>query len=62
MKKNINASGVAVISDTPDIANAESSLKMVCVANLTASRISLKNVLKSFFQDAPQMGFRKCRS
>ncbi len=49
--KNINASGVAVVSDTPDIANARIEFENGCVANLTASRISLKNMRKSrFFQ------------
>lgn len=49
--KHISASGVAVISDTPDIANARLEFKNGCVANLTASRISLKNMRKSrFFQ------------
>lgn len=45
------ASGVAVVSDTPDIANARIRFVNGCVANLTASRISLKNMRKSrFFQ------------
>ena len=49
--KNISASGVSVISDTPDIANARIEFENGCVANLTASRISLKNMRKSrFFQ------------
>ncbi len=49
--KKINASGVAVVSDTPDIANARIEFDNGCVANLTASRISLKNMRKSrFFQ------------
>jgi predicted dehydrogenase len=49
--KSINASGVAVVSDTPDIANARIEFDNGCVANLTASRISLKNMRKSrFFQ------------
>jgi predicted dehydrogenase len=48
---NVDASGVSVLSDTPDIANARISFKNGCVANLTASRISLKNMRKSrFFQ------------
>lgn len=47
----INASGVSVISRSPDIANARIEFKNGCVANLTASRISLKNMRKSrFFQ------------
>ncbi len=49
--KRINASGVSVISNSPDIANARIEFKNGCVANLTASRISLKNMRKSrFFQ------------
>ncbi|NMH29106.1 Gfo/Idh/MocA family protein [Flavobacterium silvaticum] len=49
--KAIHASGVSVISDTPDIANARIEFENGCVANLTASRISLKNMRKSrFFQ------------
>jgi|TARA_Y100000385_G_scaffold215340_1_gene224060 predicted dehydrogenase len=49
--RNINASGVSVISETPDIANARIEFENGCVANLTASRISLKNMRKSrFFQ------------
>lgn len=49
--KSINASGVSVISDTPDIANARIEFENGCVANLTSSRISLKNMRKTrFFQ------------
>lgn len=49
--KNVSASGVAVVSDTPDICNARIEFDNGCVANLTASRISLKNMRKSrFFQ------------
>jgi predicted dehydrogenase len=49
--KLISASGVAVISDTPDIANARLEFENGCVANLTASRISLKKMRKArFFQ------------
>jgi predicted dehydrogenase len=49
--KRTSASGVAVISDTPDICNARIEFDNGCVANLTASRISLKNMRKSrFFQ------------
>ena len=47
----ISASGVAVVSETPDITNARIEFDNGCVANLTASRISLKNMRKSrFFQ------------
>ena len=49
--KNIHANGVAVLSDTSDIANARIEFLNGCVANLTASRMSLKNMRKSrFFQ------------
>ena len=49
--KSVSASGVSVISDTPDIANARIEFENGCVANLTASRISLKNMRKTrFFQ------------
>ncbi|MGG7035174.1 MAG: Gfo/Idh/MocA family protein [Flavobacterium sp.] len=49
--KSVNASGVAVISETPDISNARIEFENGCVANLTSSRISLKNMRKSrFFQ------------
>ena len=49
--QSIQASGVSVISETPDIANARIEFENGCVANLTASRISLKNMRKSrFFQ------------
>ncbi|MDP3463945.1 MAG: Gfo/Idh/MocA family oxidoreductase [Bacteroidales bacterium] len=49
--RKISASGVAIVSDTPDITNARIEFDNGCVANLTASRISLKNMRKSrFFQ------------
>jgi predicted dehydrogenase len=49
--KKISTSGVAVVSDTPDIANARIEFDNGCVANLTASRISIKNMRKTrFFQ------------
>jgi predicted dehydrogenase len=49
--KSVHANGVAIISDTPDIANARIEFENGCVANLTASRISMKNMRKSrFFQ------------
>jgi predicted dehydrogenase len=50
--RKINASGVAVVSDTPDIANARLEFDSGCVANLTASRISMKKMRKTrFFQE-----------
>ncbi len=49
--RKISASGVSVVSDSNDIANARIEFENGCVANLTASRISLKNMRKSrFFQ------------
>lgn len=44
--KRISASGVAVISHSPDIANARIEFDNGCVANITASRISLKQMRK----------------
>ena len=49
--KNIHASGVCVVSKTPDITNARIEFENGCVANLTTSRISMKAMRKSrFFQ------------
>lgn len=49
--KSISASSVAVISNSPDITNARIEFESGCVANITASRISLKNMRKArFFQ------------
>ena len=49
--KTVTANGVSVISNTPDIANARIEFENGCVANLTASRISMKNMRKArFFQ------------
>lgn len=49
--KSVSSSGVSVLSETPDIANARIEFENGCVANLTASRISLKNMRKArFFQ------------
>lgn len=44
--KRISASGVSVLSETPDIANARLEFDNGCVANLTSSRISLKRMRK----------------
>lgn len=44
--KNIYASGVAVMTDTPDIANVRLEFNNGCVANLTSSRISMKKMRK----------------
>lgn len=44
--KQIDANGVAVVSDTPDIANARLQFQNGCVANVTASRISQKKMRK----------------
>ncbi|MDD3280079.1 MAG: hypothetical protein PHC83_00715 [Bacteroidales bacterium] len=45
--KDIHASGVSIVSDTPDIANARIEFENGCVANLTASRISIKNMRRT---------------
>ena len=44
--KNISASGVGVITETPDIANVRIEFDNGCVANLTSSRISMKKMRK----------------
>jgi predicted dehydrogenase len=44
--KHISASGVAVMTDTPDIANVRIEFNNGCVANLTSSRISMKKMRK----------------
>ncbi len=44
--KSISASGVAVMTDTPDICNARIEFDNGCVANLTSSRISMKKMRK----------------
>src|SRR6202166_1802545 len=44
--KNIYSSGVAVMTDTPDIANVRMEFNNGCVANLTSSRISMKKMRK----------------
>ncbi len=44
--KNIAASGVAVMTETPDIANVRIEFNNGCVANLTSSRISMKKMRK----------------
>lgn len=52
--KSISASGVAVMTETPDIANVRIEFNNGCVANLTSSRISLKKMrkLRMFQKDA----------
>ena len=44
--KNIYASGVGVMTETPDIANVRIEFNNGCVANLTSSRISMKKMRK----------------
>ncbi len=44
--KTISASGVGVMTDTPDIANVRIEFHNGCVANLTSSRISMKKMRK----------------
>ncbi len=52
--KDIKANGVSVVSQNPDIANARLLFENGCVANVTTSRISMKNMRKSrvFQKDA----------
>ena len=52
--KSVSACGVAIVSPTPDITNARIEFENGSVANLTASRISLKNMRKTriFQKDA----------
>lgn len=52
--KRISASGVSVMSENADIANARIEFDNGCVANLTSSRISLKKMrkLRLFQRDA----------
>jgi predicted dehydrogenase len=55
--KNILASGVAVMTDTPDIANVRIEFNNGCVANLTSSRISMKKMRKMrLFQKEAYIG------
>ena len=55
--KTISASGVPVVSDSPDIANARIEFENGCVANLTASRISMKQMRKvRLFQKDAYLG------
>lgn len=51
---SVHASGVSIVSDSPDIANARITFENGCVANLTASRISMKQMrkLRIFASDA----------
>ena len=44
--KSISASGVDVMTETPDIANVRIEFHNGCVANLTSSRISMKKMRK----------------
>ncbi|MEN0046019.1 MAG: Gfo/Idh/MocA family oxidoreductase [Bacteroidota bacterium] len=52
--ESVSASGVAVVSDNVDIANVRIEFENGCVANLTASRISIKQMrkIRLFQQDA----------
>jgi predicted dehydrogenase len=44
--RSVSSSGVAVLTDTPDIANVRIEFNNGCVANLTSSRISMKKMRK----------------
>lgn len=49
---DVRANGVSIVSSTPDICNVRLEFKNGAVANLTASRISMKNMRKiRIFQD-----------
>lgn len=52
--KAVHASGVSIVSPTPDISNVRLEFENGCVANITASRMSLKNMrkLRLFQRDA----------
>ncbi len=52
--KSIQANGIAVVSDSADIANARIQFENGCVANVTASRISQKKMrkMRMFQRDA----------
>ena len=52
--KHIDANGVAVISNEIDIANARITFENGCVANVTASRVSMKSerIMRIFQNDA----------
>ena len=53
----IFANGVSIVSNNPDIANARIEWENGCVANVTASRISLKSMRKMrLFQDNAYVG------
>ncbi len=45
--KQVAANGVAIVSTSPDIANARIEFENGCVANITASRLSLKYMRKT---------------
>jgi len=50
--EHIDAVGVSVLTDTPDIANVRISFANGCVANVTASRVSAERMRKiRFFQN-----------
>jgi predicted dehydrogenase len=51
--RRIHAAGIAVICDSADIANARIEFENGCVANVTASRVSLRNErkIRMFQQD-----------
>ncbi len=62
---NVFANGTKIISSTPDIANARIEFENGCVANLTASRISLKKMRKMrIFQSDSYVSidFDNCKS
>ena len=53
----IRANGVSIVSKTPDICNARIEFKNGCVANITASRLSLNQMRKfRIFQEDAYIG------
>lgn len=44
--KSVQATGVSVVSHTPDLSNARIEFENGCIANITASRLSLKQMRK----------------
>ncbi|HHS49829.1 MAG TPA: Gfo/Idh/MocA family oxidoreductase [candidate division Zixibacteria bacterium] len=53
----LSASGSSVLTDSPDIANVRLEFTGGCVANITASRVSLSNMRKMrFFQQGAYIG------
>lgn len=52
--EKVSANGVSIVNATPDIGNARITFKNGCVANITASRVSMKQMrkIRLFQEDA----------